>query len=71
MHIPLFAACWQYPALFLVPLITSCFSFALRYSREIATVARHTIAEHLPALDLDALVERVRSIDYAGVPTAA
>src|ERR1035437_7423353 len=42
MHIPLFAACWQYPALFLVPLITSCFSFALRYSREIATVAAAT-----------------------------
>jgi hypothetical protein len=48
MHIPLFAGCWQYPALFLVPLITSLLFLRLALlARNYDRGSRHTIAEHL------------------------
>jgi hypothetical protein len=64
MQFPLFAGCCQYPALFLVPLITSLLFLRLALlARNCDRGSRHTITEHLPALDLDALAECVRSID--------
>jgi hypothetical protein len=71
MHNPLFAGCWQYPPLYLVPITTPLLFLSLALlAPNCSRGSRHTIAERLPALDLDALVERVRSIDWAGVPKA-